>query len=62
MSKLEDMKHMLRERYRIKYGVDYAITVKYGSIRVMCHGVWKDRITEVADHFSIVIDQWFTYQ
>lgn len=62
MSKIEELKDLLRSQFRIKYGVDYAITNKYGQIRVMCHGMWRDKIEESAKRIGIEIDEWFTYQ
>ena len=60
MSPLESLHAILRER-RIKDGVDYSITLKYGAVRVLCDEVWKPAVEEAASQCGIRIAAWFTY-
>ncbi len=61
MSKLEELKDVLRSAYRIKYGVDYACTMKYGQLRVMCNHIWRPNIKYEADRLGLEVHEWFTY-
>jgi len=61
MDRIEELKHLLRDERRVKYGVDYAITHKYGKTHVMCNEVWRKSIEEVAAKLQLVIDDWHIY-
>jgi hypothetical protein len=54
MTPLEAMDAELRE-LRVKKGVDYAYTHKYGQTRLMCCDVFMKTVTEVAEKHGV----WF---
>lgn len=58
---MDALKEDLRDNHRLKFNVDYSWTVKYGEIRIMCHNLFKDTISEVAKHHGVVVWYWLTY-
>jgi hypothetical protein len=46
---------------RVKRGVDYAFTHKYGKTHVVCDGVWVKAIKAAAKRHGVTIDTWHTY-
>jgi hypothetical protein len=60
-STTEYLKSLLREEHRIKHGCDYALTVKYGEVHLLCQEVWLDTIQEVAGSLNITFTTIHTY-
>jgi len=58
--KIEQLKISLREN-RIKYGVDYSITYKYGELRILCNAIWQDTIKEEVKEIGLIVAEWFVY-
>ena len=52
---------LLRER-RVKLGVDYAYTTKYGQIHVLCCDVFKDAVVETAKLCGLDLTSINTYE
>lgn len=61
MDKLQQFVDALRER-RVKKGVDYCYTFKYGQVRVLCHDVFADAVREVARECGIDLVSIQTYE
>jgi hypothetical protein len=45
----------------LKINTDYAITFKYGELRVLCNEVFEATIRETANKYCINIAELFTY-
>lgn len=58
---MDALKEDLRENHRLKFGTDYCWTLKYNEVRVMCHKVYKETISEVAIQHGINVVEWFVY-
>lgn len=46
----------LRDEYRIKLNVDYAVCVKYELVNVMCIAVYQHTIVDIFTKHNIVIN------
>ncbi len=57
---MDEFESALREQ-RVKKGVDYAYTYKYGKLHILCDEVWVDLIREAAELLGIVVGSWHTY-
>ena len=46
---------------RLKRGVDYAYTVKYGQVHVVCDAIWEQPVRRVFDQHGVQINTLHTY-
>lgn len=60
VARLEQIKEALRFA-RIKLNTDYAFTVKYGKVHVLCGAVYEDLIRETFGEYSVPIETLHTY-
>ena len=60
-NKIDTFKNKLYDK-RIKFGVDYAYTYKYGTFRVLCDALWEYEIREVAHECGLMINAVTTYE
>ena len=51
----------LREDYRIKINTDYAITLKYNTVYLLCQEIYADSINEVFANNGLLVENTFTY-
>lgn len=64
VSKVVPMKTMvekLRDEQRIKLGVDYTYTYKYGELHILCHAVYRETIEKYAADHNLPITTIHTY-
>lgn len=58
---MEDFINELRDEFRLKLNVDYAMTRKYDELHILCDMVYAETINEVAEKRGIKIDSLHTY-
>ena len=58
---MENFINELRDEFRLKLNVDYAMTRKYGELHILCAKAFAGNIKEVAEKRSIKIDSLHTY-
>jgi hypothetical protein len=58
---LTALSQRLREDYRLKENVDYAFTLKYDEVTLLCTQVYLERIVEIAAQHGITFTRTFTY-
>jgi hypothetical protein len=58
---IDAMIQKLREDHRIKINCDYAFTIKYGEIHLLCHHTFLDSIKEVAENCGVTFTTIHTY-
>ena len=56
MNTIEDLVYWLRDKHRVKKGVDYAILCKYGEIHIICHPIWERYIVKGLKKFDLKAD------
>lgn len=61
LQNLDAAKSELQTTYRIKQNTDYALTVKYGQVHVLCHEVYEDSIKEVFERHEVAVQSVHTY-
>ncbi|MBK3779901.1 hypothetical protein G3A43_06510 [Paraburkholderia aspalathi] len=59
--KLEVATDELRNEHRLKLNCDYAYTLKYGHVHILCADVYDDTIREVLARHGIAIKSLYTY-
>ncbi len=59
-SKLQVFRAALREE-RVKWSVDYSLTLKYGELRIFCHKAFLTHIQEVAERIGVTVHSYHTY-
>ena len=60
-SEVEPAINTLREDYRIKINTDYAITLKYNTVYLLCQEIYADSINEVFANNGLLVEKTFTY-
>ena len=58
---MEDFINELRDEFRLKLNIDYAMTQKFGELHILCDKVYEVTIAEVAEQKGIKIDSLHTY-
>ncbi len=58
---MEEFVNELREEYRLKLNIDYAMTRKYGELHILCNKVYEESIREVSEKLGIKITSLHTY-
>lgn len=59
---MQDFKDHLRESFRLKDGIDYAIIQKYGETHLMCSQVFLTTILEQAEECGVTFHTIHTYK
>ena len=59
--KLITVTRLLREERRVKIGLDWQYTLKYGQLRILCDYVWQEVIEEYLVAAGIKVTQYLTY-
>lgn len=52
--------HLWRD-FGIKLDSDFSFTYQYGELRILCHTVFRDRITVEAEKFGVAICEFYTW-
>ena len=58
---MDEFVNELREEYRLKLNIDYAMTKKYGELHILCAKVYEETIREMSDKLGIKITSLHTY-
>lgn len=59
---VDEARKLLRADWRLKENVDYAITVKYGQVHVLCNAVFEDSIRQAFRQIQVEICSLHTYR
>jgi hypothetical protein len=60
-ARVNEFRVALREERRLKENIDYSLTLKYGYLHVLCAGVYREAIVEVAARFGLEMSGIYTY-
>lgn len=58
---LEKLVEVLRDNHRIKIGIDYAYTIKYNELHIVCDKYYIRCIQDEADNCGVTIKNIFGY-